>query len=96
MLHPYFIGLPILMLSDVKHPKHSSSSQSLFYWITYSYLIKSFINSSIPYGCLNPYFIGLPILINFDLQGHIGKMESLNPYFIGLPILISRRRRRRG
>ena len=37
-------------------------SQSLFYWITYSYIVsKMFLIAS--FVCLNPYFIGLPILI---------------------------------
>ena len=38
-------------------------SQSLFYWITYSYIKFSEISNKIRYKCLNPYFIGLPILI---------------------------------
>ena len=37
-------------------------SQSLFYWITYSYNQKR-KGSCSNNGCLNPYFIGLPILI---------------------------------
>ena len=37
-------------------------SQSLFYWITYSYDVKNGGKVITPAG-LNPYFIGLPILI---------------------------------
>ena len=37
-------------------------SQSLFYWITYSYHPQE-RNFTLYSSCLNPYFIGLPILI---------------------------------
>ena len=38
-------------------------SQSLFYWITYSYLLRD-VPMTLRYEeGLNPYFIGLPILI---------------------------------
>ena len=64
-----------------------TSSQSLFYWITYSYNEGSSLVVKF-YNCLNPYFIGLPILI-FELQEILkGGEKGLNPYFIGLPILI--------
>ena len=64
-LNPYFIGLPILIRNGKGcNPLLKRWSQSLFYWITYSYTL------TIPCGhynlieeCLNPYFIGLPILI---------------------------------
>ena len=61
--------------------------QSLFYWITYSYLSIIF---SFEQMCsrFNPYFIGLPILIiPLDLFNGLLNV-SFNPYFIGLPILI--------
>ena len=39
-LNPYFIGLPILMLRRKSIMKQNQGlSQSLFYWITYSYNI---------------------------------------------------------
>ena len=38
-------------------------SQSLFYWITYSYEEKVFGLNTPTFESLNPYFIGLPILI---------------------------------
>ena len=45
-------------------------SQSLFYWITYSYNVKKEFELQ-ERKCLNPYFIGLPILIMvlFCFQG---------------------------
>ena len=42
-LNPYFIGLPILIAFDLKGKENDAfGSQSLFYWITYSYNIKQF------------------------------------------------------
>ena len=38
-------------------------SQSLFYWITYSYNILEGNQEGLNERGLNPYFIGLPILI---------------------------------
>ena len=37
-LNPYFIGLPILISPEVYIAANMGMSQSLFYWITYSYL----------------------------------------------------------
>ena len=62
-------------------------SQSLFYWITYSY-IQQLHETDPELQGLNPYFIGLPILIRF-LYDYRNGPGSLNPYFIGLPILIT-------
>ena len=45
--------------------------QSLFYWITYSYYLKTIIKRLL-WECFNPYFTGLPILItkfNFFING---------------------------
>ena len=61
-------------------------SQSLFYWIIYSYA-KSFSTSLIASISLNPYFIGLSILIRKKGQEEFLRW-CLNPYFIGLSILI--------
>ena len=36
-LNPYFIGLPILIIKANEVKKPNILSQSLFYWITYSY-----------------------------------------------------------
>ena len=36
-LNPYFIGLPILIGREMTISHTLSGSQSLFYWITYSY-----------------------------------------------------------
>ena len=62
-------------------------SQSLFYWITYSYIF-CLVKLILHLCRLNPYFIGLPILITFSLIQFINLLACLNPYFIGLPILI--------
>ena len=60
--------------------------QSLFYWITYSYL-QPHSTKVLLYCCFNPYFIGLPILILYRYnREHF--YYGFNPYFIGLPILI--------
>ena len=61
-------------------------SQSLFYWIIYSY--KGKFKNTYPFiNGLNPYFIGLSILIKaFILNPEF--TQCLNPYFIGLSILI--------
>ena len=63
-------------------------SQSLFYWITYSYDVVGQSMQLIPHGGLNPYFIGLPILIISAIFWSNLVVICLNPYFIGLPILI--------
>ena len=36
-LNPYFIGLPILIMTNYMLKSSVRKSQSLFYWITYSY-----------------------------------------------------------
>ena len=36
-LNPYFIGLPILIIEYMRVICNYQMSQSLFYWITYSY-----------------------------------------------------------
>ena len=62
-LNPYFIGLPILIHNSRVPKEKYPMSQSLFYWITYSYhCIQTFTTLCVQ--CLNPYFIGLPILIS--------------------------------
>ena len=40
-LNPYFIGLPILIMSQFIMQFEDGKFQSLFYWITYSYIVKS-------------------------------------------------------
>ena len=62
-------------------------SQSLFYWIIYSYFTGSRSSSRRNAG-LNPYFIGLSILIHTTKSLVFRYIDSLNPYFIGLSILI--------
>ena len=62
--------------------------QSLFYWITYSYLVKG-IQYLPSVNSFNPYFIGLPILIILQSGNATDEMDGFNPYFIGLPILIT-------
>ena len=37
-LNPYFIGLSTLIIPPFLSPSPRYSSQSLFYWITYSYI----------------------------------------------------------
>ena len=39
-LNPYFIGLPILINMNNNTQNQSQKSQSLFYWITYSYVVR--------------------------------------------------------
>ena len=60
-LNPYFIGLPILIPNPEGPKEKEEKSQSLFYWITYSYNIRKACEET--NTRLNPYFIGLPILI---------------------------------
>ena len=88
-LNPYFIGLSILIiLSNLEKGVLEKLSQSLFYWIIYSY--KSSVRNMelIGVACLNPYFIGLSILIPKKLGVTLKQVDRLNPYFIGLSILI--------
>ena len=62
-------------------------SQSLFYWIIYSYHL---IGAGVGAGAasLNPYFTGLSILITFYPYYSDDENNGLNPYFTGLSILI--------
>ena len=62
-------------------------SQSLFYWIIYSYNPWDNLDDLDLPG-LNPYFIGLSILILLTIFFRSSFICSLNPYFIGLSILI--------
>ena len=88
-LNPYFIGLPILIHALKKVEKRIYLSQSLFYWITYSYkdgvllIVGALIRVSI--------LILLDYLFLFETNEGASETfeDSLNPYFIGLPILIS-------
>ena len=69
-------------------------SQSLFYWIIYSYQSIFRKTKYFRQRCLNPYFTGLSILM---LGFHIPITtirDGLNPYFTGLSILISRKQKR--
>ena len=62
-LNPYFTGLSILIPGEVEYFMLSfRPSQSLFYWIIYSYYSRDcvYVKGS---GRLNPYFTGLSILI---------------------------------
>ena len=89
-LNPYFIGLPILILLYFRLLGcRQSKSQSLFYWITYSYHWLCLSRYLDKIQCLNPYFIGLPILILGENYYSQMPKYCLNPYFIGLPILIA-------
>ena len=76
------------------HRTYRRSSQSLFYWIIYSYPfcresppISKFIREKM-HGGLNPYFIGLSTLIWNIVYRHTFGNICLNPYFIGLSTLI--------
>ena len=62
-LNPYFIGLSILIKNTTKKKEENGVSQSLFYWIIYSYNGKT-IKLGRKEKSLNPYFIGLSILIS--------------------------------
>ena len=60
LLDYLFLWNMINLLRWIRRP-----SQSLFYWITYSY--KAWIiKLDRRYRCLNPYFIGLPILMSWE------------------------------
>ena len=62
-LNPYFIGLSTLILEDLNEIKSfKTKSQSLFYWIIYSYHPSSKGRNKSVHS-LNPYFIGLSTLI---------------------------------
>ena len=87
-LNPYFIGLPILIiLKGVLFHLLLKSSQSLFYWITYSYEIEQWkklekLKKVSILILLDYLFLYTWIITKTDDEGR------LNPYFIGLPILI--------
>ena len=68
-------------------------SQSLFYWIIYSYSHENASDRLRMYESLNPYFIGLSILIDVIFNILARGSQGLNPYFIGLSILIFQRSR---
>ena len=59
----------------------SSMSQSLFYWITYSYFTNISVTCACSY-CLNPYFIGLPILImNNNNNNNVQNQKSQSLFY---------------
>ena len=60
--NPYFTGLPILILVTLDDYGSAPEFQSLFYWITYSYMKKKWTKNNSTTS-FNPYFTGLPILI---------------------------------
>ena len=62
-------------------------SQSLFYWIIYSYNEDNTPKEILENG-LNPYFTGLSILISNGKVEQVLCPQRLNPYFTGLSILI--------
>ena len=64
MLHPYFTGLPILMINlEIHYLLIDNEFQSLFYWITYSYMDMDYDDMTGYAYSFNPYFTGLPILM---------------------------------
>ena len=68
-------------------------SQSLFYWIIYSYIIQQ-IGQRHNQNGLNPYFTGLSILILKDDSHKVYIVQAcLNPYFTGLSILMTELRK---
>ena len=86
--NPYFTGLPILIGYEVVDADLFLLFQSLFYWITYSYL--RYQNMKLNFTIsFNPYFTGLPILILTREDGQLKRHKCFNPYFTGLPILIN-------
>ena len=92
-LNPYFIGLPIL-IKDVKlyNLQRGHKSQSLFYWITYSYKFKFNLEGV-------AFDVSILILLDYlflylkYIFCMIYIISCLNPYFIGLPILIIYRKK---
>ena len=87
-LNPYFIGLPILIRwSEWLNGLFFCRSQSLFYWITYSYgSTKVYIRNK----CLKSQslFYWITYSYKYDKDSDDDEWPCLNPYFIGLPILI--------
>ena len=85
-LNPYFIGLSTLIIVFPQNGTFCYQSQSLFYWIIYSYsylneLMRSIENVSIL------ILLDYLLLLTEKLQEEKDK-KSLNPYFIGLSTLI--------
>ena len=56
-------------------------SQSLFYWITYSYKMNIFVLMRTTSKSLNPYFIGLPILILEIRQNRFQRKSSQSLFY---------------
>ena len=72
-LNPYFIGLSILISERVQHQKTRKRSQSLFYWIIYSYthpLSNSF----------NALTVSILILLDYLFLLADGKLINLTPH----------------
>ena len=68
-LNPYFTGLSILIMYQIMLIiSYLLKSQSLFYWIIYSYFMRlSYPTDS--FTSLNPYFTGLSILMGLEVWG---------------------------
>ena len=87
-LNPYFIGLPILIAEGLLLWVRWRESQSLFYWITYSY--KEIFDIDLT----EEEDVSILILLDYLFlllaieEGKTVTWMCLNPYFIGLPILI--------
>ena len=88
-LNPYFTGLSILIGNNYENNEiFRRRSQSLFYWIIYSYISKLMKKHKEKKLGLNPYFTGLSILISGNRSFATICFSGLNPYFTGLSILI--------
>ena len=87
-LNPYFTGLSILITTDIiKMETEPWRSQSLFYWIIYSYLFHLFPflflhlpSQSLFYWIIYSYYYTEDLFTDPSIR--------LNPYFTGLSILI--------
>ena len=85
--NPYFTGLPILIVYTELNEKLKTLFQSLFYWITYSYISIENVTSA---SGLVSILILLDYLFLFSIYWiKTGCYLCFNPYFTGLPILIS-------
>ena len=91
MLHPYFTGLPILILTPNEIRDQYGLFQSLFYWIHYFYTDESYVEFD-DLQSFNPYFTGYTTFTSQrTVKYYLRVRFSFNPYFTGLPILIKKR-----
>ena len=89
-LNPYFTGLSILIINSLlRRIIIGQLSQSLFYWIIYSYGFAKSYNAIVRLAMSQSLFYWI-IYSYLELIWHFQKYSCccLNPYFTGLSILI--------